>query len=70
MVDGWMLYPLAPVELEDLALLFQGGFLHLQGELSTTHLPHVASVDGLVLGPAARPVPRLGPFTTPCLPVR
>lgn len=34
-------------------------------ELSAAHLPLVARVSGLVLGPAASPVPHLGPFTIP-----
>lgn len=53
-----------PVQ-DHLVFSFQGGFSHLLEELAATHLPLVASVERLVLGPAAHSVPQLGPFTIP-----
>lgn len=58
-----------PVQ-DHLVFSFQGGFSHLLEELAATHLPLVASVDRLVLGPAAHSVPQLGPFTIPYLPIK
>lgn len=50
---------------------FRRGFSDLLADLSAMPSPLEASMDWLVLGPAASPVPHWGPFTAiPCLPVK